>query len=188
MTLASGSPRRKQLLTELGLDFEVMLRAMEENIPAEIEPQKAAEFLSRQKAAIYPDISQSSIVIAADTVVLFKGKLLGKPVSRAEAIGMISLLSGQEHEVITGVCFAYKHLIHSFSVQTKVFFRPLSTEQIAFYVDTYQPFDKAGAYGIQEWIGMVGIERIEGDYYNVVGLPVGKVYAELLKFTAEINN
>lgn len=183
--LASGSPRRKQLLGEAGLRFEVKVSAADESLPPGTNVYKAAVMLARRKAEAMEKEAQTHLVITADTVVVVGRHILGKPAHREEAIEMISRLSGRAHSVITGVCLAHQGRYHSFDEETKVIFRKLTQDQIAYYVDHYKPFDKAGAYAIQEWIGMVGIRGIEGDYYNVMGLPVGKLLKRLDRFAAK---
>lgn len=182
MILASGSPRRQQLLRDLGLEFQVVVRQVEEQIPAGLTPSAAAEYLAQHKSAAYTDLAQDHIVITSDTIVSLNGHLLEKPLDRADAIRMLGLLSGNVNEVISGVCIRHRDRVEVFHASTLVTFRPLEEWEIAHYVDQFRPYDKAGAYGIQEWIGMVGIQRIEGDYYNVVGLPVGMVWERLKGF------
>jgi len=185
IVLASRSPRRKQLLEQLGLEFEIGTKKdVEETFSANFSPVENAKYLSKIKAFPYVDdlISDKKIIISADTVVSIADKVLGKPTDREDAMRMLTLLSGNEHEVITGVTLTSKDKQETFAVSTKVHFKPLSKAEIEHYVDTYQPYDKAGAYGIQEWIGLIGIDRIEGSYFNVVGLPVQRLYAELQKF------
>lgn len=179
MTLASNSPRRKALLEDLEWKFEVFTREVDETLPEKVRVEDAAEFLARKKAESYQDIAQNRLVITADTVVVLGKNILGKPRNAGEAQTMLKALSGKNHLVISGVCLSWKDKVHSFSEQTRVFFRDLSEAEIQHYIKTSQPFDKAGSYGIQEWIGKIGISRIEGDYYNVVGLPVSRLYQEL---------
>ena len=185
LVLASQSPRRQELLKHLDVPFDVIVKEdVEEIFPDDLSPLKVPEYLSRLKAEPYKDEleQQPWIVITADTIVLCEGEILGKPKDRDDAIRMLQLLSGKSHEVVTGVCLSSGSHQHSFSVSTKVFFKHLLDDEIHYYIDKYKPFDKAGAYGIQEWIGMVGIEKIEGSYFNVVGLPVQALYTELMKF------
>ena len=182
--LASRSPRRKQLLEQLGLVFEIGTKKdVEEIFSVDFSPVENAKYLSKIKANPYlNDLkSDNKIIISADTVVSIHDEVLGKPSDRDDAIRMLYLLSGDEHEVITGVTITSGVKQETFAVSTKVHFKPLSKAEIEHYVDTYQPYDKAGAYGIQEWIGLIGIDRIEGSYFNVVGLPVQRLYAELQK-------
>lgn len=185
LILASQSPRRQELLKQLDIPFEVIVKPdVDEIYPKEISNDEVPEFLAKLKAKAYKEelINDEVIVITADTIVVCSGEILGKPKDSSDAIRMLTLLSNNEHEVITGVALTSSSKQHCFSVSTKVFFKDLSDDEINYYVHKYKPFDKAGSYGIQEWIGMVAIERIEGSYYNVVGLPVQKLYQELQKF------
>jgi septum formation protein len=182
--LASGSPRRQELLRGLGLDFEVRVPDVEETYPDTLKHKDIAIYLSRLKAMSFmtEDICDNCLIIAADTIVWLEDKVLPKPRNRDHAVSILRQLSGKVHEVITGVTLRSEMKTTSFYSDTRVFFRALSQEEIIHYVDGYQPYDKAGAYGIQEWIGYIGIERIEGCYFNVVGLPVQKLYSELKRF------
>ena len=184
LILASQSPRRRQLLGDAGIEFELAPRyECEERYPAELPAVEVAEYLSRLKSEAYPEpLGEKDILLTADTIVVACDKVLGKPEDREDAIQTIKMLSGREHEVITGVTLRSATRAVSFSSHSKVNFRVLTDEEIAYYVDTYSPMDKAGAYGIQEWIGYVGIEGIEGSFYNVMGLPVQRLYCELDKF------
>ncbi|MDE6265758.1 MAG: Maf family protein [Muribaculaceae bacterium] len=181
--LASASPRRRQLLTNL--DVEVSLippREVDESYPDDLPPEHVAEYVSRKKADAYThDIEPGCVVITADTVVICDNEVLGKPHGGAEgARQMLRRLSGKEHKVVTGVTLTtYEHGMTSFSTTTRVWFKPLTDEEIDYYVSKYSPTDKAGAYGIQEWIGYIGIPRIEGDYYNVMGLPLHDLFMML---------
>ena len=181
LILASQSPRRRQLLADAGIEFELAPRfECEESFPGDMPADEVAEYLSRLKSEAYPEpLAEQDILLTADTVVIACSRILGKPADRAEAIAMISMLSDSEHDVVTGVTLRTASHTHSFSVKSKVRFRALDDEEIAYYVDTYRPFDKAGAYGIQEWIGYVGIESLDGSFYNVMGLPVQRLYCEL---------
>ncbi len=182
--LASGSPRRRQLLEELGLDFEVVKREYPETFPENLKEKEIAEYLAREKANLWKkEIEKNEIIITADTIVWCNGRVLGKPSGKDEAFVMIKLLSGNTHEVITGVTLLSQVKERTFSETTKVTFGPLTPEEITFYIDNFKPYDKAGAYGIQEWIGLAACTRIEGSYFNVVGLPVQMLYRELLDFT-----
>ncbi len=183
LILASKSPRRQQLLADLGFEFEVRLKEVDEIFPDHIPLEDVAEYLAKLKAeAFSPTLEADECCITADTVVLSEGRIFGKALDVAEATEMLQLLSGKTHRVITGVCLITPAESHSFSVSTKVHFRTLEDSEIAYYIEQFQPFDKAGAYGIQEWIGMVGIEKIEGSYFNVVGLPTEKLFLELKNF------
>ena len=184
LILASQSPRRRQLLGEAGIDFQLALRyECDEVYPSQLPAAEVAEYLSRLKSDAYPQsLAPNDILLTADTVVVVDNRILGKPANREEAIAMIESLSGREHEVITGVTLRNTVKTVSFSSHSVVRFRHLSREEIEYYVDTYAPMDKAGAYGIQEWIGYVGIEGIEGSFFNVMGLPVQRLYCELEQF------
>ena len=184
LILASQSPRRRQLLADAGIEFELAPRfECEESFSEEMPAAEVAEYLANLKSEAYPEsLGEKDILLTADTVVIARNRILGKPADRAEAIAMISMLSGCEHEVVTGVTLRSAERVKRFSVSSKVRFRALSQEEIEYYVDTYKPFDKAGSYGIQEWIGYVGIEGIEGSFYNVMGLPVQRLYCELGEF------
>lgn len=188
LILASGSPRRRELMAAMGLDFVVdASHGVDENYPPELPVEQVAEWLAVQKSAAYP-LKEGDTVITADTVVIVGddpetggsgGEILGKPRGRDEAIDMLGKLSGATHSVITGVCVRDSQTQKSFSERTLVTFRRLTTQEIEHYVDEFEPFDKAGAYGIQEWIGHVGIVGIDGSYNNVVGLPTAKLYEKL---------
>ena len=184
LILASQSPRRRQLLSDAGIEFTLADRfECDETYPQDMPAEDVAEYLSRLKSEAYPEpLAEGDILLTADTVVIADNRVLGKPSDRAEAIEMISLLSGCDHEVITGCTLRTATRQRSFSVRSKVHFRALDREEIEYYVDCYRPFDKAGAYGIQEWIGYVGIEGIEGSFYNVMGLPVQRLYSILKEF------
>jgi len=181
--LASRSPRRQQLLRELGLKFDVVIKEYPESFPEGLDGKSIAEYISRQKAITFRgELSDNEIVITADTIVWCNNKVLGKPRDFSDAISILMEISGNTHEVITGVTLFSSVKEKSFSVSTKVTFEALSYEEIKFYVDNFKPYDKAGAYGIQEWIGLVACSGIEGSYFNVVGLPVRTLYKELQGF------
>lgn len=182
IVLASNSPRRKELLGSLGIEFTTQASQGEETYPNDLEAEKVAEFLAIQKADWFNDFYQNQLYITSDTVVILKNEVLGKPADREEAKRMLASLSGNTHEVITAFCLKSKSKTISKSVSTRVHFAKLSPEEINFYIDTYKPYDKAGSYGIQEWIGMMGIEKIEGSYFNVMGLPTHQIYQELSSF------
>jgi len=186
LVLASASPRRKELLAGLGLEFTVkVVGGIDESWPPNLEGQDIPLYISRKKAQSYKALlAPDELLITADTIVWLDGKVLGKPATPDEARHMLSLLSGRWHQVITGVTLLTSGHEHSFSVTTGVKFSDLTAGQIDYYVDNYRPLDKAGAYGIQEWIGYVGVEAVEGSYFNVVGLPVQRLYRELLQFDA----
>ena len=182
--LASQSPRRKELLKGLGLDFETRPLHIKEDYPRGLKREKIAIFLSALKARSFRlnASCENCIVITADTIVWKDGKTLSKPRDGADAVRILQTLSGDMHEVITGVSLRTNNKMTTFHSTTKVYFKELSLDEIEYYVQNFQPFDKAGAYGIQEWIGHIGIEKIEGSYFNVVGLPVQRLYVELMKF------
>lgn len=180
--LASNSPRRQELLAGLGIEFEVKVASINEVFPESLASQEVPEFLAKQKALAVAFTEQNSLIIAADTVVILDQTILGKPKDLLEAKEFLWRLSGRNHQVITGVCIKYQDKITLFKDITKVSFATLTDKQIDYYLEKYHPLDKAGAYGIQEWIGMVGVTKIEGSYFNVVGLPVQKLYQELKEF------
>lgn len=184
LILASQSPRRQQLLSEVGLEYELSPRfECEEIFPNDLPASEVAEYLSRLKSEAYPQVLvDGDILLTADTVVVAEERILGKPADKDDAFAMLLMLSGREHEVITGVTLRSTKQTKSFSAHSKVRFRQLSDEEIAYYIETYSPMDKAGSYGIQEWIGYVGIEGIEGSFFNVMGLPIQRVWCELEKF------
>ena len=183
LILASQSPRRHQMLKELGLDFKIQTKDVEEVYPDHLKGEEIPVYLAKLKAeAFVLDLNEKELVITADTIVCVDDMVLGKPKDRDEAVSMLKLLSGRSHQVISGVCLKSKEKEASFSTTTHVHFKELSLEEIDYYIDNYKPFDKAGAYGIQEWIGFVGIDGIEGSYFNVVGLPIQRLYQELNKF------
>ncbi len=181
--LASNSPRRKELLSGLGLDYEVRtLPDVSEAYPDSLTGGDIPLYISREKADAYAAmLKQDELMITADTIVWLHGRVLGKPADEADAIGMLRQLSGQTHEVFTGVTLTTTAWQRSFSVGTEVTFCDLSDEEIDFYVRRFRPLDKAGAYGVQEWIGYIGVQNIRGSYYNIMGLPVQRLYRELLK-------
>lgn len=181
--LASNSPRRKELLAGLDIDFEVkVLKGIDESYPSSLTGGDIPLYIAEKKAAAYEALlDDDTLIITADTIVWLDGEVLGKPADEAEACNMLRKLSGKTHQVFTGVCLLSKQLKESFSCQSDVTFCTLSDEQIAYYVNKYKPLDKAGAYGVQEWIGYVGVERIEGSYFNVMGLPVQRLSKALNK-------
>ena len=183
--LASNSPRRKELLAGLDLQFEVrVLQNIDESYPEDLPTQEIAEFISKKKADAYVDtMADDELVITADTVVILGDEVMGKPHDEAEAKRMLGELSGQTHQVATGVTLSTKERQMSFSVVTDVTFKQLSSDEIDYYVRTYQPMDKAGAYGIQEWIGYIGVTALKGSYFNVMGLPVQRIYEALRTFS-----
>lgn len=181
--LASNSPRRKELLAGLGVEYEVRtLPNVDESYPKTLQGADIPLYIAKEKADAYQSMIQpDELMITADTIVWLDGKVLGKPKDREDALRMLRELSGRTHEVFTGVCITTTEWQHSFTAQTEVRFSKLSEEEITYYVDKYQPMDKAGAYGVQEWIGFIGVESISGSYYNIMGLPVQRLYKELIK-------
>ncbi|MBQ8154433.1 MAG: septum formation protein Maf [Prevotella sp.] len=182
--LASNSPRRKELLGGLDIPFEVrVLDGIDESYPEDLPTKEIAGYISKKKAAAYQQtIAADELIITADTIVILGQKVMGKPKDAEEAKRMLHELSGQTHQVITGVCLTTKEKQVSFSVETDVTFKKLTDEEVNYYVDHYRPFDKAGAYGIQEWIGHVGVTGMNGSYFNVMGLPVQRIYEALKAF------
>jgi len=179
--LASQSPRRKQLLEGLGLQFEIIVREVDENSPPQLIREQIPLYLAKLKADAFnpDDFGPKTLIITADTIVWLNNKMLNKPTDFDSAVEMLTLISGQAHQVFTGVCIKTNTLTHSFFAESKVTFRHLTHAEILHYIKECQPFDKAGAYGIQEWIGYIGIEHIEGSFYNVMGLPTQMLYKEL---------
>lgn len=182
--LASKSPRRLQLMEALGMEVSVQTVAVTEDYPSDMSAADVPEYLAIKKATALvesDDRWKQEIILAADTIVILEDEILGKPMDASEAMLTLSRLSGKAHEVISGVCIIHEGAIISFSSVTKVYFKSLSQEDIHYYVSNFHPMDKAGSYAIQEWIGMIGIDKIEGDYYNVMGLPVHQIYEVLKK-------
>lgn len=181
LILASASPRRKKLLAGLNIPFEVrLIDGIDETYPSELPIDEVPLYISQKKAATYKaNVSPQTIVLTADTVVVCNEQILGKPIDEADARRMLQMLSGKTHRVITGVTLLVEGNSKSFSVATDVSFKPLSAAEIDYYIRTFKPFDKAGAYGIQEWIGYIGVTAINGSYFNVMGLPVQRIYEEL---------
>ena len=179
--LASNSPRRRELLSGLGVDYEVRtLPGVDESYPDTLSGEDIPLYISREKAAAYlPSIAPDELIITADTIVWLDGRVLGKPADEADACRMLRELSGRTHRVITGVTLSTAAFQKSFAVTSEVEFAPLTEEEITYYVDHYRPLDKAGAYGVQEWIGFIGVRRLSGSYFNVMGLPIQRLYQEL---------
>jgi septum formation protein len=184
LILASGSPRRRQILADAGLPFTLAKPyEVEEEFPVGMRPEAVAGFLAALKSTYYPHpLETGDILLTADTVVISQGRVLGKPHDRGGAVEMIRSLAGRAHKVVTAVTLRSPESLMSFDTATEVWFHPLSEEEIKYYVDTFRPADKAGAYGIQEWIGYVAVSRIEGDFYNVMGMPMQSIYHNLDKF------
>ncbi|MBE6230443.1 MAG: septum formation protein Maf [Bacteroidales bacterium] len=182
--LASASPRRKELMEGLDLNFTIDTRNnFQEVVPDGLDVNLVPEYLAKGKSyGFHRELEDDEIIITADTMVMCDGKILGKPSDKENAMQMLKMLQSNTHTVITGVCIRSREKEDSFSVTTKVFFNELSDEELDYYIENYRPYDKAGAYGVQEWIGHIGISRIEGSYFNVMGLPVQRLYTELQKF------
>lgn len=175
--LASGSPRRQQFFLDLNLKFEIRLKEIEEVYPSNLAAAEIPEFLAELKANAFKDeLNDNDLLITSDTIVWLNNKAIGKPIDYNDAFAMLQSLSGNVHEVITSVCFMTNKDSKIISEVTKVYFNELSDEEIKYYINTFEPYDKAGAYGIQDWIGLIGVEKIEGSYANVMGMPVDKVY------------
>ncbi len=182
--LASQSPRRKELLKGIGVDFEVKVKKdIDESFDKSMPFEQVAEYLAKKKAANYNNlINEQTIIITADTIVCTDTEILNKPANYADAKQMLNKLSGKKHKVITGVCLKSYNKEINFSSETIVYFSELTNDEIEYYINTYKPYDKAGAYGIQEWIGYIGISKIEGSYFNVMGLPINLIYSKLKLF------
>ncbi|MGG5507729.1 MULTISPECIES: Maf family nucleotide pyrophosphatase [unclassified Myroides] len=182
LVLGSNSPRRKQFLTDLGLTFVVRASDIDEVYPPELQREQITDYIAKLKASAIELTADDEILITSDTTVWSEGKSLGKPQDRTEALAMLERLSGKMHEVITSICLTSTQKNHCFHALTEVHFKPLTRAQMEYYIDTYKPYDKAGGYGIQEWIGLVGIQRINGSYTNIVGLPTTELMEELIQF------
>ena len=184
LILASKSPRRSFLLKGLGLNFEIISSNAEEIYPDHLQPFDVALFLAQLKAdnLDLPRLDPRALIIAADTIVVLDEEIIGKPANHIDAVKMLKKLSGRKHEVITGICLKSRDRQKTFFVESSVWFKELNDDEIEYYIERFQPFDKAGGYGIQEWIGYIGIIRIEGSYFNIMGLPVKELYEELISF------
>lgn len=182
--LASNSPRRRELLAGLGIDYEVRtLQGIDESYPSDLPVEQAAEYIAAEKAAAYrQQMADDELIITADTIVIVGDEVMGKPHDADDARRMLHKLSNRTHQVITGVCLTTSTKQRHFSVTTDVTFKALADEEIDYYINTYRPYDKAGAYGIQEWIGYIGVTGLHGSYFNVMGLPVQRIYTELSRF------
>jgi len=190
LILGSKSPRRQALLSELGFPVEIRIDEVEEIYPEHLEPENVPEYLAKLKSQpLISKLSDNEILVTADTVVLLDKKVLGKPKDRSESIEMLQNLSGKMHTVVTGVCLSSNQKQHCFSTKTDVYFSELTQLEMEHYIDQFSPFDKAGSYGIQEWIGYIGVEKIHGCYYNVMGLPLHDLYRSLKEqFSEELND
>lgn len=187
LILASGSPRRQELLKTLGVPFEIRIKEIDEVYPKHLKKSEISDYLALLKSnAFVEELHPKDLLITSDTIVWYHNMALGKPKSKDEAFQMLQKLSGKTHEVITSVCLKSLQKEDIFNYITKVTFKELSTEEIQFYIDNYNPMDKAGAYGIQDWIGQIGVTKIEGSYFNVMGFPIHKIYSQLLKFSKEL--
>lgn len=182
LILASKSPRRQQFLKDLDLKFSIDLKDVDEIFPDSLKGKKIVKYLAKLKASVYTDLQDNDILITADTIVWDNDHMLGKPKSKEEAIIMLSNLSGKKHKVYSAICLKSKTKEVVFSDTTTVYFKKLTLEEIQYYVNSFSPLDKAGSYGIQEWIGLIGVKKIKGSYFNVMGFPVHKFYKEIIKF------
>ena len=182
LILASNSPRRKELLKLAGISYKNLVRETEETFPENLPLREVPVYLAKKKSEAYKDLLQENIILTADTIVILENEIIGKPKNLENAKQLLRKLSGKKHEVITGVCIAHKDKQITFSEKTDVYFKELTDREIDFYVENYKPLDKAGAYAIQEWIGAIAIEKIVGDVYNVIGLPIRRVVENLKEF------
>ncbi len=180
--LASGSPRRQQFLKDLGVKFTIDLKEVEEIYPKELKASAITDYLAELKAAPFKNLNKNDILITADTIVWLDDTAIGKPSNEKDAIRIFKKLSGKKHQVITSICIKTSTKMKIINDTTNVYFKNLTTDEINYYITNFEPYDKAGGYGIQDWIGYIGVEKIEGSFFNVMGLPVHKLYTELLKF------
>lgn len=181
--LGSQSPRRSELLHLLGINFEVKTQNAEEDFPSNIDAKDVPQFLAQKKAAAYiNELNNNTLVITADTIVYLNGEIINKPTDRNDAINILQKLSNNRHTVYSGVCITSAHKTISFTVASNVYFKKLTFEEIEYYINNFKPYDKAGAYGVQDWIGLVGIEKIDGSFHNIMGLPVKELYEQLMLF------
>ncbi|MFT6602386.1 MAG: septum formation protein [Dokdonia donghaensis] len=181
LILASGSPRRQQFFKELDLDFTIQLKPVDETFPDHLQGAEITDYLAKLKAAVFTDLQATDILVTSDTIVWFNGVALNKPEDRDEAYAMIAALSGNSHQVITSVAFTTKEGQAVINDTTTVTFKELTEAEINYYINNYQPYDKAGGYGIQEWFGYIAVTRLEGSYFNVMGMPLHKVYETLMQ-------
>ncbi|MFK5878868.1 MAG: Maf family nucleotide pyrophosphatase [Flavobacteriaceae bacterium] len=180
--LASGSPRRQQFLKDLDLDFTIQLKEVEEVYPPHLKETEITDYLAELKSSSFTNLNKNDILITSDTIVWLDNKAIGKPKDKQDAIAIFKEMSGKKHQVFTSICLKTATEIRIVNDTTDVYFKDLSIDEINYYLDNFQSYDKAGGYGIQDWIGLIGVEKIDGSYFNVMGLPVHKLYAELLKF------
>ena len=181
--LASGSPRRQNFFQQLDVPFSIQIKEVEEIYPEHLKAAEITDYLADLKSKVFTDLQENDLLITSDTIVWFEGKAIGKPVDKEDAFFMLKAMSGKSHEVYTSVSIKSKSFQHIFNDKTLVEFEILSDEEILYYLENYKPFDKAGSYGIQDWIGLIGVKKIEGSYFNVMGLPVHKLYKELIKIS-----
>ena len=181
--LSSASPRRQNFFKELEIPFSIQLKEVEEIYPNHLQAAEITEYLADLKSKAFTDLQENDLLITSDTIVWFEAQAMGKPKSKEEAFKMLQMMSGKQHFVYTSVSIKSKSFQKIFSDETVVYFDHLSDEEIEYYLDTCKPYDKAGSYGIQDWIGLIGVQKIEGSYFNVMGLPVHKLYKELIKIT-----
>lgn len=186
LILASNSPRRQQILKDCGFTFEIKVKDTNEDFNPELKREKIPLYLAKKKAEAFLEESKTHLIIASDTIVWVENKVLNKPSNIEEAKEMLALLSGKKHEVFTAVCILDNGNYNCFFDVSEVYFKVLTAQEISYYIEKYQPFDKAGAYGIQEWIGMIGIEKFVGSFYNVMGMPINKLYSELKNYQLHI--
>ena len=184
LVLGSGYPRREELLKKMGFYFDIVVKKNEEIFPQNLPAEQVPEYIAKQKSQCYnlDEMPEKTLLITADTLVILDGKILGKPKDKSEAIAILKELSGKTHEVVTGVCLRTKEKEKTFSISSYVSFRVIKDEEILYYVENYKPYDKAGAYGIQEWLGFIALERIEGSFFNVMGFPTQRLYVSLMEF------
>lgn len=180
--LASGSPRRQQFLKDLNIDFTIQLKEIEEIYPPHLKGKEITDYLAELKSSAFTNLNKNDILITSDTIVWLEGKAIGKPKDKEDAIAIFKKMSGKKHQVFTSICIKTKTDLKIINDKTDVYFKELSDDEINYYLDKFLPYDKAGGYGIQDWIGLIGVDKIDGSYFNVMGLPVHKLYAELLKF------
>jgi septum formation protein len=184
IVLGSGSPRREELLKKMGFYFDIVVKKIEEICPQDLPAEQVPEYIAKQKSQYYnlDEMPEKTLLITADTLVILDGKILGKPKDKSEATAMLKELSGKTHEVITGICLRTKEKEKTFSVSSHVSFRVINDAEIEYYIDNWKPYDKGGAYGIQEWLGIIALEKIEGSFFNVMGLPTQRLYVALMSF------
>jgi septum formation protein len=184
LVLGSGSPRREELLKKMGFYFDIIVKKNEEIFPQDLPTEQIPEYIAKQKSQHYnlDEMPENTLLITADTLVILDDKILGKPKDKSEATAILKELSGKTHEVVTGVCLRTKEKEKTFSVSSRVSFRVIKEDEILYYIENYKPYDKAGAYGIQEWLGFIALERIEGSFFNVMGFPTQRLYVSLMEF------